>query len=624
MSVTTAKVHSGFNEGGTMLTTVSRSVWAKSGYDPIRRRWLPLWLHLLDSAAVARHLAEHWLAPTIRDQITQQLGGPGSVLSPDEEFAVLASWIAGVHDIGKCTPAFSVQVPCLDDRMRAVGLCHGPIDHQQRRAVPHSLAGHVILESWLRQAHGWPYESAAALASIVGGHHGIPPTSANVASDTSGRSDMFGDDSWADAREELLALITTATGAGRLLARWSHVDWFQPFLVQLSGLVIISDWIASCEDYFPLLHEADDGSEFLTQEAHDERVRAGLSRIELPSPWHPKDGGLSPDALLSSRFDLPQGATATPIQRGCVDLARSMDLPGLLIVEESTGGGKTEAALMAAEILAARSGRSGVLFALPTQATTDAMFTRELRWLERIEEAYADGGAPSAFAVSLQHGRSRLNKQANHLRREGYQIRDRLFGSLGGDGLLVPTPHDIGRDETSMSQPGSSDSTVRRRADLAILSWFNGRKKSMLSDFVVTTVDHVLFTALRSPHLALRHLGLSRKVVIIDEVHSYSTYMNAYLDRALTWMGAYGIPVILLSATLSERRCAELVDSYRRGLTLSSGTRVPTTPRPISLVTPFPCLVSADIDGAFVTPSSANGRSSSVTLNTICGDDPAE
>ncbi|WP_200906642.1 hypothetical protein, partial [Gulbenkiania mobilis] len=80
----------------------------------------------------------------------------------------------------------------------------------------------------------------------------------------------------------------------------------------------------------------------------------------------------------------------------------------MLIVQESTGGGKTEAALMAAEVLAARTRRSGILFALPTQATTDAMFSRELDWVENIEEAYTDEGAPSEFAAQLLHGRSRL------------------------------------------------------------------------------------------------------------------------------------------------------------------------------------------------------------------------
>ena len=599
------------------LSARAQRVWAKSGYDPESRRWLPLWLHLLDSAALAGHLARHWLAPTVQDLIEREFADSASGLAPVDEFCLLASWTAGVHDVGKCTPAFSCQVTSLDDRMAEVGLRHEHVDINERRKLPHALAGHLILESWLMDEHDWEFDPAQALASVVGAHHGIPPRDGDI---NCGRvhEHLLGDKAWAATQRELLELVTARTGAGPLLPGWGRHRWSQPFLVELSGLVIVADWLASTEAYFPLLPLDDDGLDHLAPDAHDERVATGRSRLEIPVPWHPRDEGADPDVLLTQRFDLPEGARATDVQARTLEAARTMELPGMLIVEESTGGGKTEAALMAAEVLAARTGRAGVLFALPTQATTDAMFSRELSWLERIEEAYTAGGAPSDFAVQLVHGRARLNEEARVLRRRGYEIRDQLLGALGGQADSVPRPAGIGWDEEEARTSRTASTKRRRRADLAILAWFNGRKKTMLADFVVTTVDHLLFEAMRAPHLAMRHLGLSRKVVVVDEVHSYSTHMNVYLDRALTWLASYGVPVVLLSATLSEARCTALVDAYRRGLRLAAGEKVPTTPETVR--TPFPCLVTAGRERTEVTATSASGRRSTVRLRRLTKD----
>ena len=197
----------------------------------------------------------------------------------------------------------------------------------------------------------------------------------------------------------------------------------------------------------------------------------------------------------------------------------------MLIVEAPMGEGKTEAALLAVEALAARSGADGCFVALPTRATTDAMFGRVLGWMRAIPDLAAGS------SVLLAHGTASLNDEYRGLMRRG-RVSD--VGECG--------------DEVGIAH-----------------HWLRGRKKGPLAQFVIGTVDQVLVAGLKSRHLMLRHLALAGKVVVIDEVHAYDVYMSRYLDRVLHWLGAYGTPVVLLSATLPARRRAELLRAYESG-----------------------------------------------------------
>lgn len=92
----------------------------------------------------------------------------------------------------------------------------------------------------------------------------------------------------------------------------------------------------------------------------------------------------------------------------------------------------------------------------------------------------------------------------------------------------------------------------------------------MLANFVVGTIGHVLFAALMAKHVARRHLALASKVVIADEAHAADHFIRHDLLRVLEWLGAYGVPVIVLSATLSAAQRIAVTESYERGMGRSS------------------------------------------------------
>lgn len=506
----------------TVLSDAALSVWAKTDPDD-RDAWLPLCRHLEDAAAVAGLLWDHWLPRAVKDQVSGPLAGG------HDDGRILVTWLAGVHDVGKATPAFAVQVDQthhhLTSRMRHHGLAM-PSALTERSRLRHEVAGHHALSRWL-VAQGWARRSADAFAVAVGGHHGSPPSEMAL-HEVPARPHLLGDGVWTAVQDELLTVMTTLTGAAGRLDDWSRCPLPQTAQVLAGAVVMMADWIASDSDLFGLYPDTAD-------QGLDERVAQAWERLSLPPSWEPLAPTDDDARLFADRFTLPPGASPLPVQRAAVEVARQAERPALVVIEAPMGSGKTEAALAAAEVLAHRFGAGGVFVALPSMATSDAMFTRVLRWVERLPAA--DGQDLSVF---LAHGKAALNPEAQ------------LPCARG--------PRAVAQDEEPADRGRRSTTAVATAH-----SWLHGRKRGPLSSIVVGTIDQVLFAALQSRHLALRHLALAGKVVIVDEVHAVDVYMGSYLQQVLHWLGAYGVPVVLLSATLPSAQRAALVAAYEDG-----------------------------------------------------------
>ena len=501
------------------------SAWAKSACDDHGKLvlWLPLHQHLDDSAGVAGLLVDEWVSPQVLRRVARDFGGDVRGVQ------ALACWLAGVHDVGKASPAFASKVPVLADRMSRYGLVtHAAIARDPKRGkATHALVGHVAVRDWLIREFGFErHRLATWLGSVVGSHHGVPPESSQFGF-LRDRTDLVGTGPWLSARDAILERAADRVGGRDVVAAWGSASLSQPSLVLLTAIVVMADWIASNAELFPLLPVHDGGESLVEPDDRRtaRRLTAGWSRLGLPPRWAADALGTDLDQVFRDRFRRHDGI-ARPVQVAAVETVRAQQAPGMVLIEAPMGSGKTEAALLAAEELAHRSGADGCFIALPTQATSDAMFGRVLRWLEVLPGRVAG----AQLSVNLAHGKAVLNDE---------------FGGLVPNGRFAS----IGQDE-DVDGP------------LIAHQWLTGRKKAMLAAFVVGTIDQLLFGALKSRHLMLRHLALAGKVVIIDEVHAYDVYMSQYLDRVLHWLGAYGVPVVLLSATLPVQRRAELLQAY--------------------------------------------------------------
>ncbi|MGY2119147.1 CRISPR-associated helicase Cas3' [Nocardia gipuzkoensis] len=504
------------------------ALWGKSAGRAGGRRNLLL-QHLFDTAAVAELIWDFYLAESVHASVDSLVGEAGGGRR-------LFVWLCGIHDWGKATPAFQH----LDaDGAEAVGRAGLGWDRfvVAKHKWRHDKAGAAVAIDVLAEA-GWADEQRDWVWPLIAGHHGTFPALGELRPAGRAESKLRGSQGWESAQRALVQRFSTALGFGDVAAVAPVRVPTRALQLQLSGFVVMADWIASDEKHFPGI---DDLAEVGIDGAR-ERAAAAWSELGLRRGW----GRLPEPGVDDFTRRFAQQPRAS--QRATMICAARMPHPGLMIVEAPMGEGKTKAALLAAEILAARFGMDGVFVGMPTQATCDPMFTNVRRWLSVLDTEVAD-------QVALLHGKRRFNSEWQQML-AGNDNPDNVYRSVGEDEFGLADPY--------LAEDCDVCSTGRPQRS-APAEWFLGSKRGLLAPFAVGTIDQLLIAATRTKHVMLRMAGLAGKVVVLDEVHAADIYMSQFLEEGLRWLAQAGVPVVLLSATLTPRQHHDLIEAYLAG-----------------------------------------------------------
>lgn len=482
-------------------------------------RYHLLVFHALDVAACGKTLLE--LPQFSLKPLADDLGWPLPLVER------LFVFFLAQHDLGKFARAFQGLVPDLSPELVTS-------DPTKRYTHRHDTLGWLVWQEVLAEDFpdaGLPCPDhdfwAVWMRSAVG-HHGRPPQEAEAGGLLSlSIKDFFLREDRLAARafvEEIAGWLLSEgvpePGRDQLKTLCRHA-W------RLAGLAVLADWLGSNQESFP----------------YRSRPRA------LPEYWQaqavPQAGkavrqaGLSAHAIrqwAQPAKMFPYLSEPTPLQRYAAEVELESG-PQLFLLEDVTGAGKTEAALILAQRLMQAGLAQGLYFALPSMATANQMYQR----VGRVYRQFYEAQPQTQPSLILAHGARALV--------DGFRQSILQPGEQPGDYSYAP-------DDAS--------ATAQCNAWLA-----DNRKKALLAEVGVGTLDQALLAVLPARHQSLRLLGLAGKVLLVDEVHAYDPYMMTLLRTLLTAHGRQGGSVILLSATLPLSAREELLAAYRFGLGVS-------------------------------------------------------
>ncbi len=443
----------------------------------------PLLYHMVDVGHVGQELLKTSVFTSIKKQLLTNMG----CLEPQ-----LENWIGyllSMHDIGKCHPEFQAKAPNLIGGLENLGLI---FPKESIRPYYHSILSGNWLKNHLKELK-WGRTPIMTVSNSILGHHGMFTGEKIV-----DHQKII--ESWEPYRNEfknlLFAYFQPKTWVPENFKDNSSVG------LLLSGLLVLSDWIASNDKLFNRNKE----SETILDIEKYFFLSKKTAKIAIESLGFNYSANLSDFINFSDIWS--NFTSLTSVQQICKDNLSDLSGNNLIIIEAPMGEGKTEAALYLSMRLL--KNWKGFYSALPTMATSNQMYKRIYSFLHRIVPTMKEN-------LQLVHGMSWMIDKFSH-------------------------------ENTSLQEDA--------------YDWFKPKKRSLLAPFGVGTIDQCLMSVLWVKFGFLRLLGLAGKTLIIDEVHAYDAYMSSILTRLLNWAFILQIPVILLSATLPLSKKKALVQAY--------------------------------------------------------------
>lgn len=243
-------------------------------------------------------------------------------------------------------------------------------------------------------------------------------------------------------------------------------------------------------------------SAFSGHEISIDKIEKDIARIKSTI----KEFGLNCPSVIPSSIGYsdisPDIIALRPLQVKVEKILKKNSDIKFMIIEAPTGEGKTEAAMFSYAKIA--KDKKGVFIAQPTTATGDSMFHR----LSGLFEKYDSD-------VRLTHSTSWID-----------------------DNAVVSSS--------------------------AISSWLNPNKRALLFKNNIGTIDQIMMSVLKAKHSIVRQVGIIDKVIIFDEVHAYDAYMSEIIERLLSWLSAFDVPVIMMSATLPTLKKKAFIKAYSK------------------------------------------------------------